>query len=130
MKPIYDKYVQLSAWFDGENMFDCELNWVAFLSNGHFFAANDLAWLGAMRKGSVLDQSGQPVAWLEGASPRSALKPTNPMTPRRPLPPKRPLYPVMPLPPGQPLTPAGGWSRLEWIQWLNIEQPLSAETLT
>ena len=128
MTPIYDKNVQLSAWFDGEHIFDLNLNWVAFLSSGHFFAANALIWLGVMHDGALLDRNGQPVAWLEGAIPKGALKPNKPMTPRKPLPPKKPLYPGLPLPPGRPLTPMGGWSALEWQQWLTIEQHLREES--
>jgi len=119
MTPIFDQNVQLSGWFDGENIFDLNLEWVAFHSDGHFFSADTLNWLGPMNKGALLDQNGKPVAWLEGASVSSTLKPLTPLRPLKPLKPLRPLTPLNPLSPLKPLNPLGGWSTLDWVQWLN-----------
>jgi len=119
MTPIFDKNVQLAGWFDGENICDLGLNWVAFLSGDNFFSSKSLGWLGPMHEGSLLDRNGKPVAWLEGASPSGTLRPLTPLQPLRPLTPLQPLRPLNPLQPLRPLDPLGGWSHLEWGQWLN-----------
>ena len=119
MTPIFDQNAQLSGWFDGENIFDLNLEWAAFLSSGHFFSSNSLSWLGPMHNGSLLDRNGKPVAWLEGVSPSGTLKPLTPLRPLKPLKPLRPMKPLNPLKPLKPLNPLGGWSTLAWNQWLN-----------
>lgn len=119
MTPIFDKHVQLSGWFDGENIFDLYLNWVAFLSGGNLFSSITLSWLGPMNEGSFLDINGKPVAWLYGTSPSGSLKPLQPLKPLKPLTPLKPLKPLNPLRPLKPLSPLGGWSTLEWSQWIN-----------
>lgn len=119
MTPIFDQNAQLAGWFDGENIFDLNLEWVAFLSDDHFFSSNTLSWLGPIHDGSLLDRNGKPVAWLEGASPSGTLKPLTPLRPLKPLKPLRPLRPLNPLRPLKPLNPLGGWSTLVWNQWLN-----------
>ncbi len=118
MTPIYDQRTNQVAWFDGTNVFDLGLNWVAFHSSGHFFSSATLAWLGPLSNGSLLDHSGKPVAWLAGSSPSSTLAPLTPLCPLRPLTPLRPLQPLNPLRPLNPLAPFGGWSGLQWQQWL------------
>ena len=111
MTPIYDRHTELSGWFDGENIFDLNLNWVAFLNDGNFFSSDSLHWLGPFNEGSLLDRNGKPVLWLDGATPRGALKPFIPLRPLKPLTPLRTL---------KPLNPLGGWSKLNWDQWLNV----------
>jgi len=118
MIPIFDRNTNLVAWFDGENIFDLRLNWVAFHSGGHFFSPFSLHWLGPFHDGSLLDQNGKPVAWLEGSSPIGTLRPLSPLSPLRPLQPLRPLTPLQPLRPLMPLVPLGGWSQLSWGEWL------------
>ena len=119
MKPIFDKHVQLCGWFDGENIFDLNLNWVAFWDSGNTFSASTLSWLGPLNEGSFLDRLGKPVAWLEGSNPNVTTKPLTPLKPLKPLQPLRPLKPLTPLKPLNPLPPPGGWSGLEWAQWFN-----------
>ena len=119
MKPIFDKHVQLCGWFDGENIFDLNLNWVAFLDSGNTFAASTLSWLWPLNEGSFLDRLGKPVAWLEGSNPNGTTKPLTPLKPLKPLQPLRPLKPLTPLKPLNPLPPPGGWSGLGWTQWFN-----------
>ncbi len=120
MTPIFDRYVKLSGWFDGENIFDLNLQWVAFLSDGNFFSSNSLQWLGPFNGGSLLDRNGKPVLWLDGTTPSGTLKPLTPLRPLKPLKPLRPLKPLKPLQPLKPLNPLGGWSTLNWNQWLNV----------
>jgi hypothetical protein len=116
--PIYDLRTTQVAWFDGENIFDLGLRWIAFHSNGHFFSSSTLAWLGPFHDGSLLDRNGRPVAWLAGSNPSGTLKPLTPLKPLKPLTPLRPLQPLKPLNPLNPLTPLGGWSGVQWQQWL------------
>jgi hypothetical protein len=116
--PIFDKTANLVGWFDSENVFDLQLNWVAFHSNGDLFSSSSLTWLGPLHEGSFLDQNGKAVAWLDGSSPSNTLKPLTPLRPLKPLQPLRPLQPLKPLKPLAPLTLLGGWSPLSWQQWL------------
>lgn len=120
MTPIFDPHADLLGWFDGEHVFDTELNWVAFIDDGHVFSADSLEWLGPLHEGSFLDTHGKPVAWLTGSSPSSTLAPLRPLIPLRPLTPLTPLMPLTPLKPLVPLTPLGGWSILDWSEWLGV----------
>lgn len=118
MTPVFDSTTNLVAWFDGKNVFDLNLNWVAFHSNGHFFSSSSLAWLGPLSDGAIQDTNGKAVAWLGGSSPSSSLKPLTPLRPLKPLQPLQPLQPLKPLKPLAPLAPLGGWSNLSWQKWL------------
>ena len=118
MIPIYDSSVRQVAWFDGENVFDLNLVWIAFHSKGHIFSSNTLKWLGPLDDGSFQDQGGKVVAWIAGSQPASSLRPLSPLRPLRPLTPLRPLNPLRPLQPLRPLNPLGGWSSLTWQSWL------------
>ena len=117
MKPIFDRRSDLVGWFDGENVFDLKLNWIAFLCGGHFYSASNFSWLGPLHKGSLLDRGGKPAAWIAGAS---AVGTPKPLTPHGAQKPPQPLKPLQPLEPPQPLiqpVPQGGWSPLSWRQW-------------
>jgi hypothetical protein len=118
MTPIFDKSTALICWFDGENLFDLNLDWVAFHRNGHVFSVASLTWLGSLNEGAFRDRNGKAIAWLDGSSPSSGLKPLTPLKPLKPLEPLKPLKPLNPLKPLQPLTPLGGWSALNWQQWV------------
>lgn len=122
MTPVFDRNTNLVGWFDGPNVFDLNLNWVAFESSDHIFSSISLSWLGPLQNGSFQDQNGKTIAWLEGASPRGSLKPLVPLRPLKPLQPLRPLKPLNPLKPLTPLTPLGGWSHLSWKEWLCAKQ--------
>jgi len=119
MTPVFNAKSDLVAWFDGENLFDTHLEWVAFTSSGHIFSAASLKWLGPMESGSFQDQSGHPVAWLDGAEPMGGMAPMHPMQPMRPMKPMRPMRPMTTMRPMTPMTPMGGWSQLNFHQWLN-----------
>lgn len=118
MTPIYDSNVEHVAWFDGENVFDIDMNWIAFHHNGDVFSSSDLRWLGPLDDGSFQDQNGKVVAWLSDSSPSSSLRPLTPLRPLRPLQPLRPLRPLRALRPLRPLNPLGGWSALTWSHWI------------
>jgi hypothetical protein len=119
LTPVFDSEANLVAWFDGANVFDLEMNWVAFHSSGHLFSPHSVTWLGPFSKGSFLDRSGKPVAWLGGSAPSSTLKPLTPLRPLKPLAPLKPLKPLTPLRPLKPLAPIGGWSPVPWNRWIN-----------
>ncbi len=118
MKAIFDKSSNLVGWIEKEHVFDLNLNWIAFLSNGNIFSSNKVKWLGPFNQGSFLDRDGKPVAWIEGVKPSGTLKPLVPTTPFRPFTPLRPLNPLKPLKPLQPLVPLGGWSKISWEMYL------------
>lgn len=118
MTPIYDYHAQQVAWFDGKNMFDLNLNWIAFHNSGQIFSSKTLQWFGPFNNGSFQDRGGKVVGWLAGSQPSSSLKPLTPLQPLRPLTPLKPLNPLRPLTPLPPLNPLGGWSALTWEQWL------------
>jgi hypothetical protein len=42
---LFDRTLKPVGWTDGRYVFDCDLNWVAFVAQGHAFSASDLAWL-------------------------------------------------------------------------------------
>lgn len=119
MTPVFDRHANLVAWFDGQHLFDLNLEWVAFAHNGHFFSSSTLGWLGPLHQGSLLETNGRPVAWLQDSRPISAVKPLRPLKPLKPLTPLRPLRPLTPLKPLAPLAPLGGWSSMDWDEWLN-----------
>jgi hypothetical protein len=118
MTPVFDPGGNLVAWFDGQHFFDLHQNWIAFAANGHIFSANSNAWLGPLQDGSLLDINGRPVAWLQGATPTGTLKPMKPLKPLKPFKPLRPLRPLNPLKPLHPLQPLGGWSQMQFAQWV------------
>jgi ribosomal protein S18 acetylase RimI-like enzyme len=117
MTPVFDAATRLVAWFDGQYVFDLDLEWIAFHDKGDLFASRIGGWLGPLLEGAFLDRSGKPVAWLAGSAPSGGVRPSPQLNAKRPLPPKRPLRPRTPLPPLRPLVPAGGWSSLSWDEW-------------
>lgn len=118
MNPLYDQRCVLVGWFNGDHVFDTDLNWVAFRSGNNVFSSSSMAWLGPINDASFQDRYGKPIVWLAGASPSGTLRPLSPMRPLKPLNPLRPLRPLNPFQPLQPLAPLGGWSSLNWQQWL------------
>lgn len=118
MMPIYDSNIEQVAWFDGKNVFDLGLNWIAFQCCGNIFSSDTLKWLGPLDNGSFQDQSGKVVAYLAGSQPSSLLRPLTPMRPLRPLDPHPPQAPLRSLPPLRPFSPLGGWSSSAWQRWL------------
>ena len=123
MTPVHDARSELLGWFDGTNLFDLDLAWVAFHRAGHLFSSVDAEWLGPLHGGSLLARSGRVFAWLAGTTPAGSLSPSRPMRPMRPLPPRRPLFPPKPLRPAPPLNPVSGWSGLSWLEWLRRPLP-------
>jgi hypothetical protein len=113
MIPLFDKDTELQAWIgkDG-NVFNLEMEWIAFIEHGHVFSAESIEWLGPVDGFTFLDQSGRPFLWSPKSKIRGQLPSLRPLKPLRPLQPLQPLRPLDPLRPLQPLTPLGGWSNL------------------
>ncbi len=118
MTPVFDSGANHVAWFDGHHFFDLHQNWVAYAANGHVFSSASNTWLGPFHSGSLLDRNGKPVGWLQNTTPSGTLKPLKPLSPFKPLKPLRPLRPLQPLKPLRPLQPLGGWSEMQFAQWL------------
>ena len=119
MKAIYNKNSELVGWYEPQkkNVFGKEMQWIGFVKNDYFFSRN-ARWIGALVNGVYVDKQGRPVAWTAGSIPRRTNPlgvPMTPMVPLYPLPPLRPLTPLRPL---QPLIPLGGWSLLEWDEYI------------
>lgn len=119
MKAIFNRNCILVGWYDQQrnNVFSREMVWIGFVYNGHFFNTYG-QWLGGFIRGTYVDRTGKPVAWIEGHAPVGVnvlVSPTMPSIPMMPLPPIRPLMPLMPL---RPLTPFGGWSSLDWNEYI------------
>ena len=120
MKAIYNKKSMLVGWYDqqNKNVFNKEMQWVGFVRDNGFFSVS-ARWIGGYFNGSFVDKKGKPVAWISGNVPVGTsvlLVPMTPLIPLRPLTPLRPLEPLHPL---IPMTPLGGWSSLEWKDYLN-----------
>ncbi len=106
MQAIIDKNCDLVGWLNGNHLFNTNMDWIAFHTNNHFFSADNLNWLGAFNSGTLLDTNGKVVAWIMGTSPQGTMRPMRPM---------RPMTPMRPM---RPMTPMGGWSNLNFNQWL------------
>ena len=119
MKAIFNKNCMIVGWYDpqNKNVFNKELQWIGFINDSYFFSES-IHWIGGFVKGTFVDKNGRPVAWIEGSIPTSANKLSQPITPIKPLSPLTPLRPLLPLVPLRPLTPIGGWSELEWKEYL------------
>jgi hypothetical protein len=120
MTPIFNARSLHRGWLDGNNVFDPSWRWIAFLHADNIYSATSLHWLGSLNEGSVRDRSGKPVAWLEGASPTRGVAPPPPgAAPQKPVTPFVTQRSPVPRPPPIPLTPLGGWSPLDWEEWLS-----------
>lgn len=119
MKAIFNRNCILVGWYDqqNKNVFSRELTWVGFVNNNYFFAKNG-RWLGGFFNGTFVDKIGKPVVWLEGYTPMACNMLLHPLQPLIPLAPLTPLRPLTPLTPLRPLTPLGGWSMMEWNEYL------------
>jgi len=118
MTPIFDRDSRLVGWFDGANVFDPLMDWVAFVNDANVFSSHTRDWLGPLNEGTFVDTTGKATFWLKGATPKGTLTPVAPVAPVRPLTPLKPLKPLQPLKPLKPLAPLGGWSAFDWNGWL------------
>lgn len=119
MEAIYDKNVILVGWLDTDSnmLFNTDMIWVGFISNGNVFSTH-CNWIGGYMEYTFVDKHGKPVAWVGGHNPIGTLPLLAPLKPLRPLTPLRPLRPLTPLRPLSPLIPLGGWSTMSWKTFL------------
>lgn len=120
MKAIFDKNTRCVGWINEDSLmvFSTDMGWVGFIRDSYFFSSS-LLWLGGLFDGSFVDRSGKPVAWVSGFRPKGRMPLFRPLKPLRPLTPLRPLRPLTPLSPLLPLTPLGGWSNLDWNEYIS-----------
>jgi hypothetical protein len=109
----------LVGWYDQQNrnIFNKDLKWIGFINNGNFFSTS-ARWIGGFMNGTYVDKKGRPVAWIEGSVPVGGNVLIAPITPMVPLCPLTPLRPLTPLTPLRPLTPLGGWSLMDWNEYI------------
>lgn len=119
MTALFDRHSHLVGWFreSDEKIFDTHMHWVAFVRNGYVFNPHS-HWLGGYKNETIVDQSGKAVAWLRGHSPHSTTRLPRPAIPARPAMPATPARPATPATPAIPSTPAGGWSNLDWENFI------------
>lgn len=121
MTPLFDKNCYLVGWMsdDRDNIFDCDMNWVAYINGGNIWSASTDNWLGVAYGLNARDTQGKTVFWNPDQPIENTLVPLRPLKPIKPIQPLRPLSPLIPLRPLRPLTPLGGWSNLGWNSFLN-----------
>lgn len=120
MFPLFDCNQELVAWISpGKNIFDTDMNWVAYIHNGHIWSSGTGNWIGPITDSLVcLDTNGRVVAWNNPNKVEGIPKPPRPpRTPRSPRPP-RPARPARPSRPARPPRPSRGWSSLSFDEWL------------
>lgn len=119
MTPLFDNECNLVGWMDpGKHIFDTDMDWVAFIANGHAWSVQTENWLGEVYGLNVRDRQGRTVLWNPDQPIENSLPVLEPLQPLTPLGPLTPLTPLDPLTPLQPLEPLGGWSDLSWEEFL------------
>ena len=119
MYPLFDEDCELVAWVEpGEQIYDTDMNWVAYILNNHAWSAETGNWLGPVHGLICLNQNGQVIAWNPKEHVAGTARPPRPArAPRSPRPP-RPARPSRPARPARPAHPVGGWANESFIDWL------------
>jgi hypothetical protein len=116
---LFDKDCDLVGWINpGNHIFNTDMDWVAYLANGHSWSANSGNWLGPVKGLLCQDQDGRPVAWNPKEAVSGSPRPARPARAARAARPARPARPATPARPARPATPAGGWSPHSFYAWL------------
>lgn len=120
MFALFDKDCELVGWIKDtlDHIFDTDMNWIAYIKNGHAWSANSNDWCGPVNGLTCLDQSGKVVAWNPKQKIKGQLKPIVPIRAIRAIRPVRPINPMRPIKPIKPITPIGGWSELSFPEWI------------
>ncbi|WP_430515628.1 4-fold beta flower protein [Inquilinus limosus] len=119
MEPLFSKDCVLVGWVDpGRYIFDTDMNYVAFISNGNAWSAATGDWLGSIEHTTARDRRGRPVTFSSGHPPIGTSVPSTPSRASRASRPARPSRPSTPSRPSRPSTPSGGWSPLSFTAWL------------
>ena len=124
MLPLFDRNGDLVGWIDGgRHIYDENLDWRAYVIDGHAWSSNTGNWLGPVVDETCLDKNGHPVTWTPGQSfgDLSQLQ-RPPRASRIPRPP-RPRLPTHMTRPAAHGAPPGGWSDQLFHQWLNEPAP-------
>jgi hypothetical protein len=118
LEPLFDLHSNMVGWIlPGRHVFDRQMNWVAYLSEGHAWSVATGNWIGEVPGLVCLDREGRVVASAPGQSPDAGASPRRPPRKARvPRPPEPSRPPNPPRPPMGP-TPPGGWSRLRFSDW-------------
>lgn len=107
--PLFDKDCDLVAWIKpNEHIFGANMEWVAFISNGHAWSSKSGNWLGPVSGLLCKDTSGKPVLW----NPKERVTGTE-----KPAKPAKAAKAAKPVKPARPATPAGGWSSESYFAW-------------
>jgi hypothetical protein len=116
---MFNRSCDLCAWMDGEYLYDTDLQWLGFVYDEHMWTSDEnMIWLGPVREGVLMDQSGRVVLWTRGVHVSGEAAVYQPGRPYRPPRPQRPPRPNRPPRPERPPRPGGGWSPLSFEEWL------------
>lgn len=116
---LFDKDCDLVGWINPDShIFNTDMDWVAYISNGHAWSAGNGNWLGPVKGLLCLDRNGKPVAWNPKEQITGTVKPATPARAARAARPARPARPATPARPARPPVPAGGWSPLSFYAWI------------
>ena|ERR1700722_412749 len=119
MKPLFEPDCSLVGWMDPAGyIFNTDLEWVAFVSNGHAWSSKSVNWLGSVEQTTCRDTKGRPVAWSPGLFPSGTARPATPARAAIFARPAQPAWPATPATPARAAMPAGGWSDLAFAAWL------------
>lgn len=120
LEPLFNCNCELVAWIDpGKNIFDTNMDWVAYISKENVWSSKTRRWLGPIKDLVCLDTRGKVFAWGKDSEIKGATHPLRPSTAIRPARPCRPPIPPKPTRPCRPVRPLGGWSNLSFEDWLN-----------
>ena len=127
LTPLFSQHCDLVGWIQPRQfLFDADMNYVAFLANGHAWSARSGLWIGPVVGSHVFDTEGRPVAWNPGEPLRGFGKPLRPVNVVRAVSPVRPPRPILPPRPlTAPVLP-GGWSPHNFAEWLVANDPTPA----
>jgi hypothetical protein len=118
MFPLFDKDSNLVGWIEPhKHIWDTDMNWVAFITDGHGWSADTGNWMGPVKDLLCLDTDGRVVAWNPKDYVAGVPKPREPVPAARAEEPPRPAMPVKPARLDRPATPLGGWSSLSFHTW-------------
>ena len=121
MIALFNSDCELVGWMKDKQdyIFDTQLNWVAYIKNGHVWSVSTGDWCGPLKGTNCLDQNGKIVAWNPTQQVQGSTRPITPVRAVRAVTPVQPVRPVQPVTPVRPVTPSGGWSPLTFIAWVN-----------
>lgn len=121
MIALFNKNSELVGWMKDthDHIFDTDMNWIAYIRNGHAWSANSGNWIGPINGTNCLDKNGKVVAWNPSQTVKGSVRSVRPVRAVRSIRPIRPVRPVRPIRPIRPVTPVGGWSNQTFIQWIS-----------